>query len=162
MIFLFVEEFLMSTIFKRNRVRFSQVSFALVFALALPSVHAAGVLEQILANPRVQQLLGVPANVASTLNLCGNPTYKAANAQACADAGNASMVLKLPFEMRTVMSNAQSAQSLRDICLAAQNTAQRDSYLCAELAKADTTFAASLAAERNRTNNNGLPFELKN
>ncbi len=138
----------MSTICTRTRIRFSHVSAALVFALALPSVHAAGVLEQILANPRVQQLLGVPANVASTLNLCNNPSYKTANAQACADAGNASMVLKLPFEMRTVMSNPQSAKSLRDICLAAQSTAQRDSYLCAELGKADSTFAASIAAER--------------
>jgi hypothetical protein len=145
----------MSAIFTRTRIRFSQVSAALVFALALPSVHAAGVLEQILANPRVQQLLGVPANVASTLNLCSNPSYKAANAQACADAGNASMVLKLPFEMRTVMSNAQSAQSLRDICLAAQNTAQRDSYLCAELGKADVGFAKNLADERNRGQNGG-------
>ncbi len=154
----------MSTIFTRIRIRFSHVSAAFVLTLALPSVHAAGVLEQILANPQIQALIGVPANVTSALNLCSNTTYKATNAQACANATNADMVLKLPFEMRTVMGNANSAQSLRDLCIAAQNTAQRDSYLCSQLAKADTSFAASLAAERNRTTttNNGLPFELKN
>ncbi len=149
----------MSTIFNRT---LTSLGTAVVLSLALPSVHAAGVLEQILANPQIQALIGVPANVTNALNLCNNPAYKAGNAQTCANASNADMVLKLPFEMRTVMSNANSAQSLRDLCVAAQNTAQRDSYLCSQLAKADSTFAANLAAERNRTNNNGLPFELKN
>ncbi len=139
---------------------------ALVCAISLSQVHAAGVLEQILANPQVQALIGTPATVTNTLNLCNNPTYRAANAQACANATNADMVLKLPFEMRTVMSNPNSAQSLRDLCVVAQGSVQRDSYLCAQLAKADTSFAASLAAERNRINtppnSGGLPFEPKN
>ena len=152
----------MSTIFTATRyTRFNRLIAAAAFVLALPSVHAAGVLEQILNNPQVQALIGVPANVTSALNLCSNPAYKAANAQTCANADNASMVLKLPFEMRTVMSSPSSAKSLRDLCLGVQASPLRDSYLCAELIKADSTFAASAANERARTltnnNNNGLP-----
>jgi hypothetical protein len=128
----------------------SRATLALSLLLAFSSAHSAGLIEQILANPRVQALMGAPANITNLLGVCKNDAYRTNNPQACADAANADTVLRLPFEMRTVMSNPVSAQSLRDLCLAAQNTAQRDSYLCAELAKTDGTFGASLANERNR------------
>lgn len=128
----------------------SRAALALSLLLAFSSAHSAGLIEQILANPRVQALIGAPANITNLLGVCKNDAYRANNPQSCADAANADTVLRLPFEMRTVMSNPTSAQSLRDLCLAAQNTAQRDSYLCAELAKTDSTFGASLANERNR------------
>lgn len=125
---------------------------SLLLLLAVSSAHSAGVLEQILANPRVQALLGKPTEVVSALNLCKNDAYRAGNAQACADAVHTDSVLKLPIEMRTVMSYPQSAQSLRDLCLAAQTTPQRSSYLCVELLKADSTFASAVNLDQvNRT-----------
>jgi pantoate kinase len=116
--------------------------------LSMPSAQAQNILERILANPKVQALLGKPAEITSILGLCKNTNYQRANAQACQDAANADMALKLPFEMRTVMSNAKSAQSMRDLCIAAQATAERDSYLCLELAKADSSFNATLQGVR--------------
>ena len=131
---------------------------SLATALCIPSWgHAAGLIEQILANPRIQSLIGKPLDVTNLLNLCGNDAYKKANVQTCAEAANAQMVLRLPFEMRTVMANPTSAQSLRDICLAAQTTQQANSYLCAELVKADSTFAAAIANARVNTSGGNLP-----
>ena len=132
---------------------FSRATLALSLLLAFSSAHSAGLLEQILANPQVQALMGTPANITNLLGVCKNDAYRANNAQACSNAVNADTVLKLPFEMRTVMSSPTSAQSLRDLCLAAQSTTQRDSYLCTQLAKADSSFATSLANQRN--NNQG-------
>ncbi len=129
---------------------FSRATLALSLLLAFSSAHSAGLIEQILANPRVQALLGAPGNVSNTLGLCRVDSYRINNPQPCKDANDAATMLKLPFEMRTVMSNPVSAQSLRDLCLVAQSTTQQNSYLCAELAKADGTFASSIANERNR------------
>lgn len=111
----------------------------------------AGILEQILANPRINALLGKPADVLSALSTCKTESYRIANAQLCADAQNAETMLKIPMEMRTVMANPKSAQSLRDLCTVAQGGSNRDTYLCVELLKADSTFALTLAAERARS-----------
>jgi pantoate kinase len=119
---------------------------------AAHTAHAQNILERILNNPNIQALLGRPADVTSLLGLCKNPSYQRANPQACQDAAQADMVLKLPFEMRTVMSNQRSAQSLRDICLAAQSTPQRDSYLCSELAKTDVDFNSAMQDARTLIN----------
>ena len=124
------------------------VAFAAVILASLPA--QANLIERILANPKIQALIGKPAEVTNMLGLCKNTSYQRANQQACTDAAQAEMVLKLPFEMRTVMNNANSAKSMRDLCLAAQNTIQKDSYLCNELAKADKSFGDALAAERSR------------
>jgi hypothetical protein len=132
---------------------FSRATLALGLLTTFSSANSAGLLEQILANPQVQALIGAPANITNLLGVCKNDAYRANNAQACANALNADTVLRLPFEMRTVMSNPTSAQSLRDLCLAAQSTVQRDSYLCTQLANADSNFATSLANQRN--NNQG-------
>jgi hypothetical protein len=116
--------------------------------LAVHSAHAQSILERILSNPKIQALIGKPADITSMLNLCKNANYQRANQQVCQEAAQAEMALKLPFEMRTVMSNQTSAQSLRDLCLAAQTTTQRDSYLCAELAKADSSFSLAMQGAR--------------
>jgi hypothetical protein len=137
------KDFAMKTNFSTSRT-----VGGLLLLLAVSSAHSAGVLEQILANPRVQAMLGKPTEVVSALNLCKNDSYRASNQQACADAVHTDNVLKLPIEMRTVMSYPQSAQSLRDLCLAAQTTAQRGSYLCVELLKADSTFASAVNADQ--------------
>jgi hypothetical protein len=130
------------------RRQFLTLLIAMSALFVMHSAHAQNVLERILANPKVQALLGKPTEVISILGLCKNANYQRANAQACQDAANADMALKLPLEMRTVMSNSRSAQSMRELCIAAQSTAQRDSYLCAELAKADASFSAALQGAR--------------
>ena len=58
----------------------------------------AGILEQILANPRINALLGKPADVLSALSTCKTESYRIANAQLCADAQNAETMLKIPME----------------------------------------------------------------
>ncbi len=105
-------------------------------------------IEQILNNPRVQALIGKPAEVLNQVQLCNNPAYRRSNAQACADADSASIASKMPLEMRLVMTNKNSAKALRDLCLAAQTTVQQGNYLCAELAKADKDFALAAGAAR--------------
>jgi hypothetical protein len=122
--------------------------FICAFSLLLVFPAHANLLEQILNNPKVQAHLGNTAKAANLLNACKNPAYSQRNAQACTEVRQAEMVYKLPFEMRTVMSNSKSAQSLRDLCIAAQNTPQRDSYLCTELAKADKDFGIALQGSR--------------
>jgi pantoate kinase len=124
---------------------------------AAQGAQAQNVLERILNNPKIQALLGKPADVTSLLGLCKNADYQRANSQACSEAAQADMVLKLPFEMRTVMGNQRSAQSLRDLCLAVQTTQQRDSYLCSELAKADTSFSSAMQNARTPLNIHGRP-----
>jgi hypothetical protein len=123
------------------------VLISMTFSLSFPA-HA-DLIERILANPKIQALIGKPAELTNALKLCDDVRYRNANAVACAEAQQAAMANRLPFEMRTVMSNAKSAQSLRDLCVAAQTTAQRDSYLCAELSKADVAFGATLQNARN-------------
>jgi hypothetical protein len=108
----------------------------------------ANFIEQILSNPRIQALLGKPAEILSQSQQCKNVSFKNANTQLCADVANAEIASKMPFEMRTVMTNRTSSQALRDLCLAAQTTGQQNNYLCAELSKADKDFAAAAAAAR--------------
>jgi hypothetical protein len=119
------------------------------FMLPMASTaHAENVLERILANPKIQALLGRPTEIVNSLKLCEDARYRNSNLQLCTEAQQAAMVSRLPFEMRTVMSNQKSAQSLRDICIAVQLTAVRDSYLCSELAKSDKDFADALQNTR--------------
>lgn len=131
------------------------ICIATTSMLAMPSAQAQSVLERILANPKIQTLIVKPAEVTNLLGLCKNQNYQRSNSQACLDAANADIALKMPFEMRTLMSNSKSAQSMRDLCLAAQATAQRDSYLCTELAKADSSFNAALQGARANTPQTG-------
>lgn len=126
------------------------MTFVVSSLFAAHTAHAQNILERILNNPNVQALLGKPADVVNLLGLCQNANFQRANPQVCQEASQADMVLKLPFEMRTVMSNQRSAQSLRDICLAVQPTQQHNSYLCAELAKADISFGSALQNARSR------------
>jgi hypothetical protein len=118
--------------------------------LAMPSAHAQNVLERILANPKVQELIGKPSDVLSALGRCGNANYQRSNSQLCESAMNADRALKMPVEMRLLMTNKQSAASLREMCIAAQPTHLANTYLCAELAKADKTFGAQMEFARQK------------
>ena len=46
----------------------------------------------------------------------------------------------MPVELRAVMARKDSANSLRELCLAAIGKLPNDSYLCAELYKFDCDF----------------------
>ena len=129
------------------------MSFVVSCLVAMPA--QANLIEQILNNPRVQALLGKPAEILNQSKQCEVPTFRKSNAQLCTDVDNAASANKMPFEMRTVMTNRTSAQALRDLCLAAQTTAQQSNYLCAELGKADKNFAAAAAAARATTGTTG-------
>jgi hypothetical protein len=122
--------------------------FGIFMLLTTSATHAENVLERVLANPKIQALLGRPTEIVNSLKLCEDTRYRSSNQQLCTEAQQAAMVNRLPFEMRTLMSNQKSAQSLRDICLAVQNTTVRDSYLCSELAKSDKDFANALQYSR--------------
>ena len=52
---------------------------------------------------------------------------------------------RLPTEMRVLMSNTQSANSLREICAAVQGQPQTNSYLCVELRKAELAIGIQVA-----------------
>ena len=108
----------------------------------------ANFIEQILNNPRVQALLGKPLEIVNQSKQCEAAAFRKANAQLCTDVDNAAAANKMPFEMRTVMTNRTSAQALRDLCIAAQTTTQQNNYLCTELGKADKNFAAAAASAR--------------
>jgi hypothetical protein len=124
--------------------------FAVCMLMTTPTVQADNILERILSNPKIQALLGRPTELITTVKLCEDTRYRSSNQQQCTEVQQAALVNRLPFEMRTVMSNPKSAQSLRDICIAVQFTAARDSYLCSELAKSDKEFADALQYTRSQ------------
>jgi hypothetical protein len=113
-----------------------------------PAQAQSSLMEQILNNPKIQALLGKPAEILNGSQQCKNVAFRTANSQACLDVDNALVASKMPIAMLTVMTNRTSAQALRDLCLAAQTTNQQNNYLCAELVKADKDFGAAVAAAR--------------
>ena len=125
--------------------------------VTFPASAQVNVIEQILNNPRVQALLGKPAEILNQSKQCEAPNFRRGNTQLCTDVDNAASASKMPFEMRTVMTNRTSAQALRDLCIAAQTTPQQSNYLCAELGKADKNFAAAAAAARISAGNSPIP-----
>ena len=46
----------------------------------------------------------------------------------------------MPPELRSLLSNPVTAKSIRDLCQAVQVAPTRNTYLCAELGKADAGF----------------------
>ena len=66
----------------------------------------------------------------------------------CARAGIIEDLLALP---RTVLATPASAVSIGELCLAVQSGPAQNSYLCAELAKADIGFKALMDQRRQTT-----------
>ena len=107
-------------------------------ALCLYSFGAqAGLLDDLLKNPAIQGLLNRP-DLNTMVAACRDAAYRQANSAQCLNIENAGVLSKLPNEMRVLMGNAQSAQSLRELCTAVFYLPQTSSYLCAELRKAET------------------------
>ncbi len=121
--------------------------FALVLGLTVTSIslHAhAGLLDDLLRNPSIQGLMG-RSDLTTMVAACRDPAYRQANAAQCVNMENALVLSRLPTEMRVLMSNPQSANSLREICAAVQRQPQTNSYLCAELRKAELAIGTQVA-----------------
>lgn len=119
----------------------------LCLALMLPSAHA-GLLEDLLALPAIQALLGRQPDIQTVLKRCADARYRQANAASCQQAEQADRLARVPAELRAVLAVPAAAASLRELCLSAQAGPLRSSYLCAELGKADQSFL--LLAEQQR------------
>ena len=118
-------------------MRSKKLAVAMGIAGAFFAAQAhAGLLDDLLKNPTVQGLMG-RSDLNTMVAACRDPGYRQASAAQCVNVENAVILSRLPNEMRVLMSNAQSANSLREICAAVQGLPQNNSYLCAELRKAE-------------------------
>lgn len=99
----------------------------------------AGLLDDLLKNPTIQSLMN-RGDLTNMVNACKDVKYRQNNQIQCVNVENVLVINKLPSEMRAVMSNQQSANSLRELCSQAQSTVAANSYLCAELRKAETAI----------------------
>lgn len=110
----------------------------------------AGVIEDLLAIPAIQSMLGRAPELQSIVQRCSDPVYRQRNATYCQQAADASRLATLPVELRALLAHPQSAASIRELCLIAQGTIAQNSYLCAELTRADGTFNTLLDQQRER------------
>ena len=116
----------------------------LVFAPSAP----AGVLEDLLAIPAIQSLLGRAPELQATVQRCADTRYRQRNATVCLQAEQAARLARVPPELRAVLAVPTASASLRDLCLTAQGTKIQETYLCVELGKADTTFKTLMDQRR--------------
>jgi hypothetical protein len=122
---------------------------ALVVAAALTApVAQAGILEDLLAIPAIQSLLGRQPDLQATVKRCTDAKYRQANTTACQQAEQAERLAKMPPELRAVLAVPASAGSIRELCLAAQGGPKQNSHLCAELSKADSSFQTLAEQQR--------------
>ncbi len=112
--------------------------------LCLSFQSQAGLLDDLLKNPTIQGLISRP-DLSTLVAACRDAGYRQANAAQCQNIENAGVLSKLPNEMRVLMGNPQSAQSLRELCTAVFYLPQTSSYLCAELRKAEATVGLVVA-----------------
>ena len=127
-----------------NRI-LQALGLALIFSF--PAAQA-GILEDLLASPAIQSLLNRVPELQATVQRCADARYRQRNTAVCVQAENAARLAKVPPEVRAVLSVPASAASLRDLCLAVQQTNMQETYLCAELGKADTGFKSLIEQRR--------------
>ena len=128
-----------------------KIAFRTLIGLTLISqmpLGQAGIIEDLLAVPAIQALLGRQLEIQPLVQRCGDARFKQRNVKLCQQAEEASRLAKMPIELRAVMSNPTTAASMRELCLAVQAAPARNSYLCAELAKADVGFRAQMEQQR--------------
>lgn len=111
--------------------------------LSLPA-HA-GLIDDLLKNPTIQGLIG-RADLNTMVAACRDAGYRQANSAQCQNIESAGVLAKLPNEMRALMSSTQGAQSLRELCTAVFYQPQANTYLCAELRKAEAAVGLVVAA----------------
>ena len=116
------------------------VNFVFVALFSSVSMQAqAGLLDDLLRNPTIQALMN-RGDLSTLVSACKDASYRQNNLSQCVNVENVLVVNKLPVEMRVLMSNQQSANSLRELCSQVQGTGAANSYLCAELRKAETAI----------------------
>ena len=124
-----------------------RLSWILAVLSAAP-VAQAGVIEDLLAIPAIQSLLGRLPELQSVVMRCNDARYKQREAKLGQQAEEASRLARMPAELRFVMSNPTAAASMRELCLAVQSTPVRNSYLCVELARADVAFGVQVQQQQ--------------
>ena len=122
-------------------------TFTLLCTLALPNAQA-GIIEDLLAKPAIQALLGRQQDLQSALKNCADAKYQQRNAKLCQEAADAARVARMPPELRTLVATPHGSASIRELCLAAQGSPAQATYLCVELGKADPVFNAALEQQR--------------
>jgi hypothetical protein len=128
------------------------VALAVMMLSMAPSTHA-GLIEDLMALPAIQSLLGRVPELAPLLTRCESPAYRQANLVICEQAEQAAKIAKAPPELRAVMASKPAATSLRALCIETIGRPAGSSYLCAELVKLDSSLQAERArieAERAR------------
>lgn len=109
--------------------------------MAQPAAQA-GVIEDLLAIPAIQSLLGRMPELNPLVMRCQDVAYQQRNATVCQQATQAYQLAQMPSELRAVMSTPPAAASLRALCLGAIGTPAYNGYLCSELSRFDATFQA--------------------
>lgn len=109
----------------------------------------AGILEDLLGLPAIQGLLGRLPELPIITRNCADPTFRQRNVTFCQQADDAARLAQMPTELRLLMAQPRAAASLRELCLAAVGRPMQQSYLCAELYKAESGFN-SMAEQRRR------------
>jgi hypothetical protein len=109
----------------------------------------AGILEDLLAVPAIQSLLGRLPELPIISRNCADPTFKQRNATFCQQVDDAARLAQMPTELRLLMAQPRAAASLRELCLAAVGRPMQNTYLCNELYKAESGFN-SMAEQRRK------------
>ncbi len=122
-------------------------AISLALTLASPAAQA-GIIEDLLAKPSVQALLGRLPDAQNTMKSCADARYQQRNAKLCQEAAEAVRIASIPPDLRAVLATPNGSASIRQLCLAVQGSAVQASYLCAELAKADATFKTLVEQQR--------------
>ena len=110
------------------------------FLISTMSFARAGIVEDLLAVPAIQSLLGRVPELQAVVRKCADAKYKQPNAKVCQQAEDASRLAKVPVELRSVLSNPVTAASIRELCLAVRGNPAQNTFICAELYKADSSF----------------------
>lgn len=121
-----------------TRLRASMLWAAL--ALLAQPVAQAGIIEDLLAIPAIQSMLGRLPELDPLLKRCEDVAYKQRNPTLCQQAMQAAQLARMPPELRAVMATPQTAVSMRELCVAVIGRPAANSYLCTELYKFDETF----------------------
>ncbi len=121
---------------------------ALGFTLAQPV--QAGPLEDLLANPTIQSLLNRQGDLSAGAVKCRDATFRSRNASLCQQTDDAQRLATMPVELRALLSRPATSNSIRELCMGVQGLPMQESYLCAELYRADPPFRQQ--AEQQRAN----------
>lgn len=124
-----------------------KIASILVLAFVLPLAHA-GLIEELLAVPAIQSMLGRQPELQAMVQRCSDLRYQQRNPKLCQQADDVSRLARVPPELRTLLSNPVTAASIREICIAVQGKPVENSYLCSELIKADTGFRLRVDQQR--------------